>query len=238
MQLWVTKAYLTFLPMSLFDRILTRGHITHAEPAARRMRRLRVAAPGLEWTPGQQIHVHIGKLTGPRRTYSIWDLDADGFELRVLDHDGDGPGAQWARTVKEDDEVLFRGPEGGFVPRTAAYHVFAGDETAAPAFAPMIRALPEGSVYAVVEVDTPDDRLPLPGAVTWRYREGASPVASGGLVDAVRVLDLPDEPGAAYVAGEARTVQAVRAHLVRERRWPRRSVTVKPFWAPGKTGMD
>ncbi|MEO3828389.1 SIP domain-containing protein [Actinomadura sp. B10D3] len=39
-------------------------------------------------------------------------------------------------------------------------------------------------------------------------------------------------------AGEARTVQAVRAHLVRERGWPRRSVLVKPFWTPGKRGME
>lgn len=134
--------------------------------------------------------------------------------------------------------MLFRGPEGGFVTRPAPYHVFAGDETAAPAFAPMIRALPEGGVYAVVEVDAPADRLSLPDPVIWRYRDGASPVASDGLVAAVRDLDLPDEPGIAYVAGEARTVQAVRAHLVRDRGWPRRAVLTKPFWTPGKTGMD
>lgn len=38
--------------------------------------------------------------------------------------------------------------------------------------------------------------------------------------------------------GEARTVQAVRAHLVGERGWPRRSVQVKPYWTPGRRGMD
>jgi hypothetical protein len=26
--------------------------------------------------------------------------------------------------------------------------------------------------------------------------------------------------------------------LVRERGWPRRSVLTKPFWTPGKRGMD
>ncbi|WP_281259398.1 SIP domain-containing protein [Actinomadura meyerae] len=46
-------------------------------------------------------------------------------------------------------------------------------------------------------------------------------------------LRRPAEPGIAYVAGEARTVQAVRAHLVRNRGRPRRSVLVKPFWTPG-----
>jgi NADPH-dependent ferric siderophore reductase len=42
----------------------------------------------------------------------------------------------------------------------------------------------------------------------------------------------------AYLAGEARTIQAVSQHLVRERGWPRRSIRAKPFWAPGKAGLD
>ncbi|GAA4203302.1 hypothetical protein GCM10022252_60750 [Streptosporangium oxazolinicum] len=49
-------------------------------------------------------------------------------------------------------------------------------------------------------------------------------------------LDLPGGEGAAYVAGEARTCQMVRDHLVRERNWPRTSIKVKPFWTPGKRG--
>lgn len=47
-------------------------------------------------------------------------------------------------------------------------------------------------------------------------------------------LDLPAQPGAAYVAGEARTCQKVRDFLVRERGWPRTAIKVKPFWTPGK----
>ncbi len=50
-------------------------------------------------------------------------------------------------------------------------------------------------------------------------------------------LTLPGSDGAAYVAGEARTCRAVRDHLVRERGWDRRSIKVKPFWAPGKRGL-
>lgn len=87
----------------------------------------------------------------------------------------------------------------------------------------------------------PEDRLRLPRGekLTWRYRGDAPAASSSTLVAAVRSLELPDgPPGVAYVAGEARTVQAVRAHLVRERGWPRRSVLVKPFWTPGKRGMD
>ncbi|MGI5271493.1 hypothetical protein ACQEUU_20230 [Nonomuraea sp. CA-218870] len=39
------------------------------------------------------------------------------------------------------------------------------------------------------------------------------------------------------MAGEARTCQLVRNYLVRERNRPRTSITVKPFWAPGKRGL-
>ncbi|WP_433221091.1 SIP domain-containing protein [Microtetraspora malaysiensis] len=54
----------------------------------------------------------------------------------------------------------------------------------------------------------------------------------------VRSLDLPGEPGVAYLAGEVRACQAVRGHLVGERGWSRRDVVVKPFWTPGRRGMD
>ncbi|GAB3983222.1 siderophore-interacting protein [Actinoallomurus acanthiterrae] len=219
---------------ALADRLFVRGTVADVDQITRRMRRITVTAPGLSWTPGQQIRVAAdGLLT--RRTYSVWDYDGSSLELCVLDH-GDGPGARWARTVRPGDDVVFGGPEGGFVTRPSPYHLFAGEETAAVAFGPMVRALDDAPAYGVIEADAPDDRLPVD--LTWRYREGAPAASSATLVAAVRDLDLPDEPGTAYVAGEARTVQAVRDHLVRERGWPRRSVLTKPFWTPGKKGLE
>ena len=219
---------------ALIDRLFVRGTVTAAERLTPRMRGIRISAPGLDWTPGQHVRVAAdGVMT--LRTYSVWDYDGDTLELRVLDH-GDGPGARWARGVGPDDEVVFRRPEGSLVTRPSPYHVFAGEETAAVAFGPMLRALGDAPAYGVVEADTADDRLPVD--LTWRFREGAPAASSATLVEAVRALPLPDEPGTAYVAGEARTVQAVRDHLVRERGWPRRSVITKPFWTPGRKGME
>jgi NADPH-dependent ferric siderophore reductase len=122
------------------------------------------------------------------------------------------------------------------VTRPSPYHLFVGEETASVAFGPMLRALGDAPAYGVIEVGTPADRLPLD--LTWCYRDGRPAASSASLVDAVRALKLPGEPGTAYVAGEARTAQAVRAHLVRERHWPRRAVLIKPFWTPGKKGME
>ncbi|GII20313.1 siderophore-interacting protein [Planomonospora parontospora] len=127
-----------------------------------------------------------------------------------------------------------------FFTREAAYHVFIGEETAGAAFGPMIRALDASAeVYGVLEGESPEHDLPLPGTRPLRrvHRHGGPAVASRVLLEAVAELDLPGNAGAAYVAGEARTCQMVRDFLVRERNWPRAAIRTKPFWAPGKRGL-
>lgn len=225
------------------DRTYLRGVLELNEPFAGRIRKLTITGPallGLDWRPGQHVRVHVGDTTrrGPLRTYSIWDYRTDTIDLCVLDH-GDGPGVRWAREIRPGQDVLFTRPAGKLVPRTGSYHVFVGEETASVAFGPIARALPAGApVHGVIEVDGPDDRLRLPDSIRWVYRDGAPGVASGTLITALSRLQLPDEPGIAYVAGELRTVQAARKHLLRDRGWPRRSIVTKPFWTPGRVGMD
>ncbi|MET7420812.1 siderophore-interacting protein [Dactylosporangium sp. NPDC005555] len=204
--------------------------------ATGRFRRIVLRAEPLRtagWQPGQQVRVDVGPATALApllRTYSVWDRHDDAIELQGLLH-GDGPGARWLAAAAPGTEVLLSKPKGDFVLRPAPWHLFVGEETASVAFGAMLRALPAGSTgRAVVECGDDADRLPLPGAVDWTGR--------GGLLAAVEALTLPAEPGTAYVAGEARDVQAVRRHLVHERGWPRRSVLTKPFWTPGKKGME
>lgn len=153
----------------------------------------------------------------------------------MLDHEGAGPGARWGRSVRTGDTVRFGGPEGSFVLRPdATHHVFVGDETASVAFGSMLAALPASAdVSGCLETRTPEDRLPLPHAdrLGWTLRGGRL------LADAVRGLN-PPPGGVAYVAGEARTVQSVKRILVQESGWDRRTVVTKPFWTPGKRGLE
>ncbi|MEO3748388.1 siderophore-interacting protein [Plantactinospora sp. B5E13] len=106
----------------------------------------------------------------------------------------------------------------------------------------MLRALPATiPAYGVLVTDSPEGELPLPAdrPLSWVHRGDADPADPAPLLRAIRALDLPgDAPGTAYLAGEARTCQAVRDHLVRERGWSRRQAVVKPFWAPGRRGLD
>ena len=179
------------------------------------MRRIRIEGDSvgrLSWTPGQHLRVHVTDMSNPRnwlrprdmlRTYSVWDRDADGIELCALDHDDTpGPGARWARSLSVGDPVTFGGPEGHFVLGEGAYHVFAGEETAAVAFGAMLRALPsEVPVYGVVEVDEPGDRLPLPRELRWRYRNGQSAAASQTLLGGVRPASAARRAGGRVPGG-------------------------------------
>ena len=221
----------------VLDLVTLRATVTAAEPITARMRRLRIesdALTGLDARPGQQVRVLVTGLT--LRTYSVWRYEPSGaVELCVLDHSEGGPGGRWGKSVGIGEQVRLRKPEGTFTLRPdASHHVFVGEETASVAFGAMLAALPEGArVSGAVETESAADRLPLTHSerLNWLTRGGTS------LPDAVQHLAL--EPGGiAYVAGEARTVQQVRQVLVRELGWDRRSVLTKPFWAPGKKGME
>ncbi|MGX6446722.1 siderophore-interacting protein [Patulibacter sp. S7RM1-6] len=249
-------------PLRIFERWALRGTVESVTPVTRRMRHVVVTGEdlvGRDWTPGQNVRVMFRDATqlrilrsmlSPReagdlaRTYSLWDYDpaAGRYELVVLDHGGDAPGARWVRGVRAGDAVLVAAPEGRYRARVPSpYHLFVGEETAAVCFGAMLRALPAGErVHGILEAETADDQLVVPRGDELRRveRHGASASPSGVLVEALRSLDLPDEPGTAYLAGEAKTIQAVRRHLIDDRGWSRTSILTKPFWTPGKRGMD
>jgi NADPH-dependent ferric siderophore reductase len=234
----------------LIGRFSVTGTVTQIDSIARRMLRIRIDGDGisdLACLPGQHVRVHVANMREARswlrprdmlRSYSVWQ-HGNGIELCVLDHDGDGPGTEWVRQLRAGHRVTFGRPEGSFVLREGTYHVFAGEETAAVAFGAMLRALPPAvPVYGIIEVDEPEDRLPLTRELTWQYRKGRPAAASQTLLEAFTQLQLPSEPGTAYLAGEARTIQMLRRHLVTERGWPRQAIRTKPFWTPGKRGLD
>jgi len=217
---------------------------------AARVTRIRLNTAGLaipEWIPGQHVRVAVGDASGPKnpkdwifgqlRTYSVWEFTPKWLDLAVLVH-GVGPGAQWARHARPGQLVAFTRPQGTLVARPSGSHLLIGEETAAVAFGAILRALPASQpALTILEVSEPGDQLPLPGDVHWHYRHERGAANSASLVSSVRDTDLPG-PGTAYLAGEARTIQAVRSHLMHDRGWPRRAIITKPFWTPGRKGMD
>ena len=243
---------------SLRDAVFLSATIGEIEPLTPRLRRIRFDGPrlrGLNWTPGQHIRLQVAGLgesflrlhpNDALRTYSIYDADPDlgTLDIVMFDHGGDPdtvtPARRWSNAVAVGDDVQFTRPQGNLVIRDdARYHVFAGDETASVAFAAMLRSLPrEADVYGVVEAATGADHLRLARSIQQVERGDASAENSAVLADAVRALPLPEHPGVAYLAGEARSIQTLRKILITERGWDRRDIRTKPFWTPGRTGME
>lgn len=243
---------------TLRDAVFLSATVSEIERLTPRMRRIRFSGPrlrGLTWTPGQHVRLQVESLRDAvlrlhpypvLRTYSIYDADPalGALDIVMVDHDGGRQGAtpakRWALSTSVGDGVHFTRPQGKFaIRRDAPYHLFAGEETASVAFAPMLRSLPPtAEVYGAIEAVTDTDHLPLATPLTRVERGGAPAANSAVLADALRSLPLPDYPGVAYLAGEARTIQTLRKILITERGWDRRQIRTKPFWTPGRSGME
>ncbi len=221
------------------------GRVDRLEPLTSTSTLVRLAWPrlaGFRWTAGDHVRIRMGGVF-VLRTYSIWDADpnAGWLDLVLFDHGTpNSVGLAWAEKLRRGQYVrLFRDPRTFKVDPNASSHLFVGEETAAAGFGAMLRSLSEtADVRGVVQANTAAEHIELPRPLKRIERNGESAASSRQLVAAVAALDLPDRPGVAYLAGEARTIQLVRSHLVAERGWPRRNVLTKPFWTPGKRGMD
>lgn len=234
------------------ELIFIRGIVEETEPVTSQMRRIRIASPqirDIRWTPGQHVRLNVTPLEtwilnprDARRTYSIWQLNHDrgSLDLCILDHEGDGPGTRWSRSVHVDQPVTLSHPEGRLTLRhEAPYHLFAGDETASTAFHAMLAALPDSaSAYGVLETSDHDGEVPLPAnhPLPWVHRNTSTEPTP--LLSAIRELPLPAQSGTAYLAGNADDCQSIRRHLLHDRGWPRHRIITKPFWAAGKRGLE
>ena len=231
----------------LRDPLLTAATVSGLGLFAPRMRFVRLQSSDFrrfQYVPGQEVRVQVGAssrtwdwLAGARRTYSVYELAGDVLTLVVFDHGG-GPGTSWMLGLRPGVGVLLTRPRGTLVPKQASFHLLVGEETASVAFAALLPEL-EGTTRCILEVDSPAERWDVGQHVSWSYRHGKSGISSRRLVESLRSLDLPDSgERVAYLAGEARTIQLIRRHLVDERAWVRRNIVTKPFWAEGKTGLE
>jgi NADPH-dependent ferric siderophore reductase len=172
-----------------------------------------------------------------RRRYTVRRFDPSRCELTldVVVHDG-GPGGVWASTAAPGDVLVLTGPGGGYRPDPGMdHHLLAGDESALPAIAAALEALPAGaSGTALLVVDGPDHELDLAHPVgvdlRWQHRSGHESRDALLLVNAVAALD--DLPGRvqAFVHGEAGEVREVRRHLLAERGLSRSDLSCSPYW--------
>ena len=187
----------------------------------------------------QAVRAELPREHWPRmRSYTVRAFDAQAGEL-VLDfvHHGDeGLAGPWAAAAKPGDELLLSGPGGAYAPGDEAdWHLLVGDESALPAIAASLEALPAGvPAHAVLLVEDPSEEQPLvtkaDAQITWLHRSAGEDVAT-----AVRALPWRNGVVQAFVHGEAGFVRDLRRHLLDERGVRRELLSISGYWRLGKT---
>jgi NADPH-dependent ferric siderophore reductase len=178
-----------------------------------------------------------------RRRFTVrrWDEAARELSLDFVVHGDEGVAGRWASRAVPGDVLVFDGPSGGYRPdETADWHLMVGDESALPAIAASVEALPPG-VLAVVRLvcDGPVHEVALRGEgavdVRWLHRRHEPTVDSALMLAAVEELTFPRGRVHAFVHGEADEIRAVRRHLLQDRGLERRDMSCSPYWRRSMT---
>lgn len=173
------------------------------------------------------------------RTYTIRSFDPSTAEM-VIDfvvHGAAGLAGPWAAAVEPGETIGFFGPGGGYAPDSAApAHLLVGDESALPAVAAALDALPvDARADVFVEVADADHEIPLRQTsrtrLIWVHRDGqpyGAPLAA-----AVRQSWSPTADAHAFVHGNAELVRDLRRFLFVDHRLDRSKVSISGYWRTG-----
>lgn len=173
-----------------------------------------------------------------RRRYTVrhWDAAAGELTLDFVVHGDSGAAGPWAATAVPGDVLVFQGPSGGYRPDLDAdWHLMVGDESALPAIAASLEALPAGA-RAIVRLvcDGPDHELELASParldLAWLHRTGSADADSALLVESLQRTEFPAGRVHAFVHGEADEIRAIRRHLLGERGLTRAHMSCSPYW--------
>ncbi|MBC9711999.1 siderophore-interacting protein [Streptomyces sp. TRM66268-LWL] len=169
-------------------------------------------------------------------------LHGGGSDAGLHGDGSDGPATAWARRAEPGQRLAMFGPSDYFakpVPLgTTDWMLLAGDETALPAIATVLEALPAGArAVAFVEVADGAERQEIAtrGEVTVHWVERDS---GGRLAETVRAAVFPEGSVYVWLGGEAGSVRSLRRHLVADRGIAKQSVHFSGYWRKSLTQDD
>ncbi|MCC9145826.1 MULTISPECIES: siderophore-interacting protein [unclassified Arthrobacter] len=177
------------------------------------------------------------------RTYTIRNVDHQAREVSIdfVVHGDEGLAGPWAASAQAGEPLTFSGPGGAFNPDPDAdWYLLAADESALPAVATVLRALPQDAVgHAFVEVAGPQDQQPVekPAGVelTWLHRGDTPAGRSRLLTDAVSTVRWRDGAVQVFAHGEREVMKSLRDVLFSHRGLERRQVSLSGYWAAGRS---
>lgn len=205
-----------------------------------------VVPEGPDWYP--EFRAMPDDIRPPIRTFTISALRTERHELDVdfVLHGDLGPASRWAGGARPGDRIAILAPDARHTPivgyeykpgTDTDWTLLAGDETALPAIAAILSAMPaDRRALVFLEVASPQEMRPLDCAagvhVTWLSRGGA-PAGGGLLREAIARTEFPAGRPYAWLAGESSAVVELRRHLVRERGLDKSDVYFSGYWLLG-----
>lgn len=174
-----------------------------------------------------------------RRTYTVRWVDQETRRLAIdfVVHGDEGIAAPWARAARPGDTFVATGAGGAYTPDPDAdWHLFVGDESALPAIAAALGALPEdatGLAYLQVGDDTGRFEINGPPGILQSWLTGPASLSTL-LADAIAAGPWPQGRVQVFAHGERESMKAVRA-VLKARSVPREDFSLSGYWALGRT---
>jgi len=228
---------------ALLRLFMKRAVIVAAENLAGQFYLLTLESPafrGVAWQPGQKVQIAMGSAF-VARTFTPVEWDAATGSTRLLGYaHGAGPGSDWLRGARKNDECDVFGPRSSLDTRALTGPVvIVGDETSIGLACSLRHLHQEKAVQSFLETDDMDS-----------VRAVAAHLGIGGLHLLQRTagdahlqaiaehLAAPAAAGAAFLlTGKAQSIQQLHRGL-KSVGVPSGRILTKAYWAPGKTGLD
>ncbi|WP_299164944.1 siderophore-interacting protein [uncultured Arthrobacter sp.] len=177
------------------------------------------------------------------RTYTVRGVNSADrtIDIDFVVHGDEGLAGPWAARAKPGDRIALMGPGGAFAPDPSAdWHLLAGDESALPAIAAALEALPaEATGFAFLECGGHDDVIELakPSGVEvrWIHRGSRDDTTKLLLAAAVSAHQWPTGRAQVFAHGERESMKALRDVFLKERGLSKDQLSLSGYWAAGRT---
>lgn len=209
--------------------------------------KLLFAKPELSLTPPYDL-VALREQLPPEdvpvtRTYTVRRINpADRtIDVDFVVHGDEGLAGPWAARAKPGDQIALMGPGGAYDPDTTAdWHLLVGDESATPAIAATLEALPEDAAGVVfLECGSSEDMIelvtPRGVEVVWVRRDARDDATKFLLANAVSAYPWPAGRVQVFAHGERESMKALRDVFLKERGLLKEQLSLSGYWAAGRT---
>lgn len=152
-------------------------------------------------------------------------------------HEDAGPGSEFAARARPGDVVGMGGPGGSCAPLDRDWYLLAGDETALPAIARILEALPSSARgVALIEVADAAEEQQIDTKtqieISWLHRSGAAAGSTDLLSTAVRSVPVPTDGSSmfAWAGCEFEEFKLIRSYIRKERGLSKDDSLIVSYW--------